>query len=115
MFFLLKYKLHPEPSSFNFFFSYGMAVKSFHSFRHTVSTYLENQPNVETFQVNRLLGHNSKTTTEQRYAKSDIKRLREVLSLLQYNSDPFEILGWPCLSDHDVAEQIKLLPVLERF
>ena len=24
--FLLKYKLHPEPSSFNFFFSYGMAV-----------------------------------------------------------------------------------------
>ena len=26
MFFLLKYKLHPEPSSFNFFFSYGMAV-----------------------------------------------------------------------------------------
>ncbi len=90
-------------------------LKSFHSFRHTVSTYLENQPNVETFQVNRLLGHNSKTTTEQRYAKSDIKRLREVLSLLQYNSDPFEILGWPCLSDHDVAEQIKLLPVLERF
>ena len=27
MFFLLKYKLHPEPSSFNFFFSYGMAVE----------------------------------------------------------------------------------------
>ena len=27
--FLLKYKLHPEPSSFNFFFSYGMAVKYF--------------------------------------------------------------------------------------
>ena len=27
--FLLKYKLHPEPSSFNFFFSYGMAVKNF--------------------------------------------------------------------------------------
>ena len=26
LFFLLKYKLHPEPSSFNFFFSYGMAV-----------------------------------------------------------------------------------------
>ena len=25
--FLLKYKLHPETSSFNFFFSYGMAVK----------------------------------------------------------------------------------------
>ena len=28
MVFLLKYKLHPEPSPFNFFFSYGMAVKS---------------------------------------------------------------------------------------
>ena len=28
--FLLKYKLHPEPSSFNFFFSYGMAVFIFH-------------------------------------------------------------------------------------
>ena len=28
--FLLKYKLHPEPSSFNFFFSYGMAVIFFH-------------------------------------------------------------------------------------
>ena len=27
--FLLKYKLHPEPSSFNFFFSYGMAVINF--------------------------------------------------------------------------------------
>ena len=27
LFFLLKYKLHPEPSSFNFFFSYGMAVR----------------------------------------------------------------------------------------
>ena len=31
MFFLLKYKLHPEPSSFNFFFSYGMAVNHFKS------------------------------------------------------------------------------------
>ena len=29
LFFLLKYKLHPEPSSFNFFFSYGMAVHFF--------------------------------------------------------------------------------------
>ena len=30
--FLLKYKLHPEPSSFNFFFSYGMAVYNFNVF-----------------------------------------------------------------------------------
>ena len=31
LFFWLKYKLHPEPSSFNFFFSYGMAVIFFNS------------------------------------------------------------------------------------
>ena len=33
LFFLLKYKLHPEPSSFNFFFSYGMAVLLIHDYR----------------------------------------------------------------------------------
>lgn len=87
--------------------------KTFYSLRHNFATRMINFDGVEERQVNRLMGHAQQTMTTQIYAKADVKKLKEVISLLEYPFNPMELLRWTPISDEEIAAQVASLPVSE--
>ena len=86
--------------------------KTFHSLRHNFISALNNNTKVP-YAISYLSGHAFRTETSRTYTKPDFKILQEELSRLEYDFDIFKIFNVKPLSDKEIAEQIKQLPVKE--
>lgn len=85
---------------------------TFHSLRYNFISALNNTSRVP-YAVKTLAGHSHTDITSRIYTVEELASLNSELNRLKYDFNIFEIFGVEPLSDEEIAEQIKQLPVKE--